>query len=162
MSFRVILSFIVITFISYLFSKDKTPAKPTINTNEPVSRDLQSPIDKIPDTDKNQKRGLSSGLEDLFKEIKTEFEKNLVEKKTEEKQSHSTIEQDAKKENNTEIGDKTHLSKRAFAKDVKKVAGSVYEGEIGKEKIYIKFDKESIIKGIIMSEVLQKPKGLKR
>lgn len=116
MGFRVILSFMIITFISYLFSSDKTPVKPptidTDDTEKPISQELRPPVNKIPDTDVGQEG-------DPFPE------KSLV-------------------------------------KDIEKTVGSVYEGEIGKKRAYVRFDRASVIKGIIMSEVLQKPKSLKR
>jgi len=39
---------------------------------------------------------------------------------------------------------------------------SVYAGEIGKNETSIEFNRKSIIQGVIMSEILQKPKSLRR
>ncbi|NMA04556.1 MAG: hypothetical protein GX925_07595, partial [Clostridiales bacterium] len=74
-------------------------------------------------------------------------------------QIHSSMEEAVNGENNAK--QKLHSLKGAPTKDVRGTADDVYEGEIGKEA-YIRFDRKSVVRGIIMSEILQKPKVLRR
>lgn len=41
-------------------------------------------------------------------------------------------------------------------------SNTIYDGEIGREKTALEFNRNSIIQGVIMSEILQKPKSLRR
>ncbi len=159
MDFRTILAFVIIAFIGSLFNKNKTPAKPTVKTDEPVSRDPE-PLKKIPDIGKNKEKKFFGGFEDLFREVKLELDRALRE--AQKGQTPPTMEQGATEEEDTKIEQKIRPLKDTSARDIKKVVGSVYEGEIGREERYIKFDKKSVIRGVIMSEVLQKPKSLRR
>ncbi|MCK9268404.1 MAG: hypothetical protein M0P14_06820 [Alkaliphilus sp.] len=158
MDFRTILAFIIIAFISSLFNKNKTPTKPTVKTDEPVPRE-PAPLRKVPDIGKNKDKKFFGGFEDLFKEVKLELDKALREA---QKGQASLTEQGATEEDDTKIEQKIHPLKGTPARDIKRVTGSVYEGEIGREERYIKFDKKSVVRGVIMSEVLQKPKSLRR
>lgn len=159
MDFRTILTFIVIAFLSSLFNKNKTPTKPRVDTGKPTSQDSPS-SGKASGPDENKRKKISGGLEELFKEMKSEFEKTLKEPQ-EKKQTHFPMEQDTKGEDNTVVERDSRSLGGALKRDIRKAAGSVYEGEIGKEA-YIKFNRKSIIQGVIMSEILQKPKSLKR
>lgn len=158
MDFRTILAFIIIAFISSLFNKNKTPTKPTVKTDESVPRE-PPPIMKVPDIGKNKEKKFPGGFEDLFREVRLELDKAFREA---QKEQTSLTEQDAIEEDDTKTEQKIHPPKVTPARDIKRVTGSVYEGEIGKEETYIKFDKKSVIQGVIMSEVLQKPKSLRR
>lgn len=162
MDFRTILAFVIIAFIGSLFNKNKTPAKPTVKTDEPVSRDPE-PLKKIPDIGKNKEKKFFGGFEDLFREVKLELDRALREaQKGQAPLMEQAMEQGATEEEDTKIEQKIRPLKDTSARDIKKVVGSVYEGEIGREERYIKFDKKSVIRGVIMSEVLQKPKSLRR
>ncbi|MDI9475477.1 MAG: hypothetical protein ACOX0L_04360 [Natronincolaceae bacterium] len=154
MNFRTILAFIIIAFVSSLLNKNKTPTKPTTEANRPVPRE-PLPVDRPSGTTENKRKGFSGGLEGLFEEIKAEFER--AQRGIQKEQVHSPAEKTIKEENGAKVKQKTHTSK-----DIRRVAGSVYEGEIGKEEIRVRFDKKSVLQGIIMSEVLQKPKSLER
>lgn len=158
MDFRTILAFIAIAFISSLLNKNKTSTKPTVKTDRPEPLKPQS-VDRTPDTTETKRKGFTNGLEGLFEEIKAEFER--AQKGVQKEQIHPP-EEIAEGKTGARVKQKAHTPRDTSTKDVKKVAGSVYEGEIGKEETYIRFNKKSILQGIIMSEVLQKPKSLER
>lgn len=155
MNFRTILAFIAIAFISSLLNKNKTSTKPTDKIDRPVPQ-KSPPVDKVPDITEGKRKGFSKELERLFEEIKTEFDK--AHGGDQKEQAHSSIEKVTKEENDARTKQKSHFPKGVSIKDPRKVAGSVYEGEIGKEEVYIKFNKKSVIQGIIMSEILQNRK----
>ncbi len=159
MDFIAILSFVVIALISYLFSKDRIPSGSATDTDVPASPESR-PAKKVPGTGRNKKRGFSGEFGELFEEIKMEFDRTF--EKVEKKQADPYVEEDVGRGDIAKTKQKTPPPKKVLEKDVKKVAGGVYEGEIGKSETYISFDKKSVIKGIIMSEILQKPKSLKR
>lgn len=162
MDIRAILAFIAIAFISSLFNKNKTGAKPSDTTNrsapgKPVS------TGKTATTTQTRRKSLSSGLEDLFREMRTEFEKNFG--GGQKGQAHSTIDNKTEKEKDVRTDQniqKPHISNNTTIEDSKRIAGTVYEGEIGKEAVNIEFNKKSIVQAVIMSEILQKPKSLRR
>lgn len=157
MDFGAIIGFIAIAIISSLFNKDKKSIKPTVRPNRPISS--ETPVKRV-DPNQNRRKNFSGGLEDLFKEIKVEFDKTF--RDTQKEQSYSSIQENIVKENSSEKGNRGRLSKNTLRDDTKKAKNSVYEGEIGKEEIPIEFNRKSIIQGVIMSEILQKPKSLRR
>ncbi|HZK58147.1 MAG TPA: hypothetical protein VFD17_07535 [Clostridia bacterium] len=158
MNFRTILTFIVIAFISSLLNKNKTSTKPTVKTDRSAPSE-SPPVDKTPNSVENRRKSFSKELEGLFEEIKIEFDR--IHGGGQKEQVHSSVEGAAEEENSSGAKQKLHSSKEAPAKDARRIAGDVYEREIGKEA-YIGFDRKSILQGIIMSEILQKPKVLKR
>lgn len=164
MDFGAIISFIAIILISSLFNKDKKTAK-TSRTSRTFTAPVHPNRSNLPnrtakqDTNVNRK-SLSGGLEDLFKELRTEFEKTFSD--NESNQHTYTLEEEAssiKMENNYEEK-KTKVKNLKDTSEIYK--NSVYAGEIGKNEIPIEFNRESIIQGVIMSEILQKPKSLRR
>ena len=158
MNFRTILAFIIIAFISSLLNKNKTSAKPTVKTDRPEPPKPPS-TDRIPGTTESKQRSFPGGLGELFEEIKAEFERT---QRGIQKEQVQPPEENTEKRNGATAKQRAHTPRDTSRRDVKKVAGSVYEGEIGKEETHIRFDKKSILQGIIMSEVLQKPKSLER
>ena len=72
------------------------------------------------------------------------------------------MEEVAEEEDSAEMEQETDPPEDILSKDNKKIKGSVYEGETGKEEGYIEFNKKSIVQAVIMSEILQKPKSLER
>ncbi len=156
MDFGAIIGFIVIVFISSLFNKNKNPAKPTTKTRPMPS---QIPEKKPSSQKENRTKKLSNGLEDLFKEIKVEYDKKIGD--TQEGKKDLYPEQDSLSKYSAKTNQSIKGSKYTLKNNIRKVKGSVYEGEIGKEES-LNFSKESVVQGIIMSEILQKPKSLRR
>lgn len=158
MDIRTIIGFLVIVFISSLFNKNKNTAKPTTKSSEPMPS--QIPKKKPSSHNETRTKSFSGGLEDLFKEIKAEYDKGFANIQKQEK--YYPPEEDITEKHIDKIDQRVQDSKNTLKNKVKKVKGSVYEREIGKEQVSIDFNKESVIQGIIMSEILQKPKSLRR
>lgn len=164
MDFGAIISFIAIILISSLFNKDKKTAK-TSRTSRTFKAPVQPNRSNLPNGTAKQgpnvnRRSLSGGLEDLFKELRTEFDKTFSD--NESNQHTYTLEEEAssiKMENDYKEED----TKERKSKDTSEIyKNSVYAGEIGKNEVSIEFNRKSIIQGVIMSEILQKPKSLRR
>ena len=158
MDFGSIIGFIAIIFISSLFNKDKKATKPQVQPNKP--NPVQRDVKKVSNTSETRRKTVSGGLEDLFKELKVEFDKNFGD--TEKRQSPSTSQQNIINEDDLKIENRIEALNTTFKDDSKDYKGDIYDKEIGKEEIPIEFNRKSIIQGVIMSEVLQKPKSLRR
>jgi len=159
MDFRSIIGFIAIMVISSLFNKDKKAVKPTIQPSKttPSGR----PAAKVPNSNKNRRTTFTGGLEDLFGELKGEFYKTFEDNG--KKQSYSDSQQNTVNIDNVKTNQDVQKDSYNSFKDSSKLdRDSVYEREIGKEEIPIEFNRKSIIQGVIMSEILQKPKSLRR
>jgi len=159
MDFGSIVGFLAILFISSLFNKAKNTANPPARPNRsPVP---MRPTAKTSDANKNRRTTFTGSLEDLFSELKGEFEKNFGD--TDKRQPEQYLQQDNTSENDSVLKQNPEKpSYRRLKDDTILDKSSVYAEEIGQEKISIEFDRKSIVQGIIMSEVLQKPKSLRR
>ena len=168
MGFETIIGIVVVILSVVLTSKDKKNQKTRQRKNWQTSTTTSSQPMKRQEN--NPRKGAFGGsLEDLFKELRTEFEKNYGVAKKEEVES--TTGQDVSRTSNMEVnreervlykansylGDSSTLDRNSV--DSK---GTVYDKEIGKNEKEFELDKKGILQGIIMSEVLQKPKSLRR
>jgi len=164
MNFGSIIGFLVIMVISSLFNKDKNAKRPSAQPSRPEPSGR--PNAKEPNAKQSKRKTFTGGLEDLFSELKGELDKTFGD--TEKKQSDSNLSHNTMETNNVEVNKNAHKFMSSRLKDnSRQNRDSVYEDEIGKEEIgkeeiSIEFDKKSIVQGIIMSEILQKPKSLKR
>ncbi|QUH21051.1 hypothetical protein [Alkaliphilus sp. B6464] len=158
MDFGSIIGFIAIIFITSLFNKDKKVAKRQVQPNKPSP--AQRTVKKASNTSETRRKTFSGGLEDLFNELKVEFDKNFGD--TEKKQSSSTSQQNIINEDDLKRENEIETLNTTFKDGSKDYKGGIYGKEIGKEEIPIEFNRESIIQGVIMSEILQKPKSLRR
>jgi len=145
--------------ISSLFNKDKNAKRPPAQPSRPTPPGR--PVTKAPNSNQGRRRTFTGGLEDLFSELKGEFDKNFVD--IEKKQSDPTYNQNAIDTSNVEVKKNVHKSMSSRLKDNSRPdIDGVSAGEIGREDISIEFNNKSIVQGIIMSEILQKPKSLRR
>lgn len=165
MDFRAVLAFIGIAFISSLFNKNRAGSKPVEDTRQPIENrpmpPSQAPVTpRKPSMDQEEKRGLPRGLDDLFREMKREFKKHYL---GDEKEGPSPpVEEAREPKRDMGTGQGGQPASIPPIRASKKIRPTVYEGEIGKEEIDIDFNKRSLIQGVIMAEILQKPKALRR
>lgn len=158
MDFGSIIGFIAIIVISSLLNKDKKGTKPQVQPNKP--NPAQRTVKEISNTGKTRGKTFSGGLEDLFSELKVEFDKNFGD--TQKKQSSSTSQQNTINEDDLKRENVREVLNTTLKGDSKDYIGEIYSREIGKEEKSLEFNRKSIIQGIIMSEVLEKPKSLRR
>lgn len=163
MGFETIISIVVIIISVVFSSKEKK------NQKASQGRNWQSNTTTTPRPVKRQENNLrksafGGSLEDLFKELRTEFEKNYggVKKEVVE----PTIQQNLPSTSNIEMNrdERTLYKPNNYNSTLDNSSvdskGTVYDKEIGRNEI--EFDKKAILQGIVMSEVLQKPKSLRR
>lgn len=166
MDFGSIVGFLMIAGISYLFNNAKNSSTENSKPNR-----TQTTTREENNTRKNTTTKMRTSLEDVFKDLSKEFNTNLGENS--KKQPENT----SKKVVNTEIktdsyrnkkpiksseNKKNSDSKKGLRFNTKENTDSVYSGAIGEDEKLIEFNKKSIVQGVIMSEILQKPKSLRR
>ncbi|MBS4535271.1 hypothetical protein GOQ29_06525 [Clostridium sp. D2Q-14] len=109
------------------------------------------------------------GLENIeaIPPMKDDFGKNIKEKKERviKHKVNEKIKSEIKKakENKVEQNKKYEVNIEKEPKATLKISKNdkIKKNEIGSDNIQLKFDKESIVKGIVMSEILSSPKALK-
>ena len=165
MDFTSLLGFIVIAVISSLFNKkDNTTkrrkkANTTMRPKAPTTSGES--VTSMSEKGNGRKRTFSGSLEDLFSELKLELDKNLNETKV--KQSYYDPDQDVVTKDNIEVEREEKKDWHDNPMDDHKLnKDTVYHGEIGKNETPIEFNRKSIVQGVIMSEILKKPKSLRR
>ena len=158
MDFGSIIGFLAIAFISSLFNKDKNAKKPQVQRSKTTT--AGNPATKPPNVTKPRMPAFTGRLEDLFNDFRGEIDKTL--RDNDKTQSYLAPNQDIANSDNIELKQKENKSMSSRLIDNSMVRDSISDGEIGKEEILIEFDKKSIVQGIIMSEILQKPKSLRR
>ncbi|MBM7614650.1 hypothetical protein [Alkaliphilus hydrothermalis] len=177
MSWESIIGFIAIALISSIFNKGKNQttqrrtsndrrspnpsrpmeapnnnsSRPTVGGDRPVSQ--QSP----------KKSSKTVGLEEMIREL----QKNMG-----DVFNQSTAREEIQQEKATKAVEEEKIKKRI--KDVKSLkevvsvsnqstVSPILENEIGRGNVgKVKFNRHSILQGLIMSEVLEKPKSLRR
>lgn len=173
MDFGSIIGFLIIAGISYVFNdnKNKSNRKSTSNNKtSTVKRSVERKSDEYSsskridtrNTTTTKTKGYRNNLEDLFKELSGEFNRNF--KETPKKDTPVTSQDQMKTEIKSDSNKKEKL--KSPNTDLKPnseiVKNSVYDGEIGNNENIVEFNERSIIQGVIMSEILQKPKSLRR
>ncbi|MCC5910340.1 MAG: hypothetical protein JJT76_07880 [Clostridiaceae bacterium] len=166
-----IIIFVIFAIVSSLFSKDKKGKGPTKRTPPQHPSQTQQPPRLQKTTTRNAGR-----FGDLLKDLKGDFEEVFKEgqqtqqQQQQTQQTPSTHQQYNEYENQYGYVEEEHIEK-TYETDKPKtqekkdtVKGSIYEGEIGGEMHpgKLSFDQQSLVKGIIMAEVLGKPKSMKR
>lgn len=173
MDFGSIIGFLMIAGISYLFNdnKNKSNQKSTSNNRtSTVKRSIERKSDEYSSSKRTDTRNTTTtktkryrnNLEDLFKELSGEFNRNF--KETPQKDTSVTSQNQMKRQIKSDSNEKEKLKsqKTDLKPDSEVVKNSVYDGEIGTNENIVEFNEKSIIQGVIMSEILQKPKSLRR
>ncbi|ABR49176.1 hypothetical protein Amet_3036 [Alkaliphilus metalliredigens QYMF] len=173
MSFEAILGFIAIAVISSFFNKSKEAKTRRTGPSQGQSRPNTRPAQSKPQpaTRQGQRRpstGPTGGLGDLFRD----FQKDLNEVFGEatrtggtarKSQQYSQMEEESP-EKQPEIVEKSKILKTERTVKTKKSdtrKDVIQAGEISAQDL-ISIDQKSILQGVIMSEVLGKPKAKQR
>lgn len=164
MGLESIIGFIIIAVVSSLFNKENTARKRQAGRGQTTTTpDTYRPttVTKTSATGMDSRRNFTGSLGDIFNDIKAEIDKNFGEESRTQSpmspQPQTPIEGKVVKDNRR-LGNPNNSVKET----TKKYESTVYDGEIGSNEILLEFNEKSIIQGIIMSEVLQKPKSLRR
>jgi hypothetical protein len=146
---------IVASILGLIFrdkKKEHKKGKNKIENKKDSPKEL-SYIEKFKDMRNSLKEELSSALEDSKKDAVKSKESNDHELRLEN--DKKVIDQNEREDNLT-FEMPVKRKKMAVSEEIKDV---IHENEIGKETLVL--NKKNIIKGIILSEILQKPKSLR-
>jgi len=124
----------------------------TVQTNKPVSQ--QTPKRQSP----------TGGLEEMIRELQKNmgdvFNQSTAREEVQQGNDTKAVEKEVIEETNRNITSPVEVE---AASKKSTVVSPILKNEIGRENIgKVKFDRRSILQGVIMSEVLDKPKSLKR
>lgn len=173
--------FIIFAIVSSFFKKDKNVRKTYRKSGDFEDKQVKTGEDQTFGKPKTLRELPRGGLGDLIKELKTDFDDVFKEKpsgqKRKEDSYHVDYEYEGYEDSNShqqQVHTKQQERRGTLSKTEtnKKVATSkkdfkvktVYDDEICDEvsNFTLSFDEETLLQGIIMSEILGKPKALRK
>ncbi|SNS92244.1 hypothetical protein SAMN05446037_102760 [Anaerovirgula multivorans] len=173
--------FIIFAIVSTLFKKDKNVRKTYRKPGDFEDKQVKAGEDQTFEKPKTLRELPRGGLGDLIKELKTDFDDVFKEKPSGQKQKeesyHVDYEYEGYEDSNAhqqQVDSKQQERRYTLGKAEtnKKVATSkkdskmktVYDDEICDEvsNFTLSFDEGTLLQGIIMSEILGKPKALRK
>ncbi|WP_026476299.1 hypothetical protein [Alkaliphilus transvaalensis] len=175
MSFEAIIGFIVIAVISSLFNKSKeqntakrneTQRNDVPNRNEAPQRPASPQHPKTAPKPQPRPKRTVTGLEDMLRELQKNMRDTFEQYETKQEETITEISttETVRTENKPlkQESKGTVVKQREKVKQDENIPSVISGGEIGRMKVSkVKFNRQSVIQGIIMSEVLGKPKSLR-
>ncbi|SCX94048.1 hypothetical protein [Alkaliphilus peptidifermentans] len=166
MNWGSIVAFIVIAILSSVFNKNKQPRQREERTHQPINNPERQAQPSRTTVQKTAKK--STGLEDMLKEfqkdISTVFGEYQQQDEPNEAIDNTVQAEISRQEEEIETLEATkYTTEDSVAKPPLKT-GSIYKKEIEykNQDITLSFSQSSLVEGIIMSEILGKPKSMQK
>ncbi|KAB3535350.1 hypothetical protein F8154_06690 [Alkaliphilus pronyensis] len=169
MNFESIIIFVIIGILSSIFNKSKQQQRRKPRQQQNTRLNPTKEPTRSNSTTVKKHLGLEDMLKDLHKDINTVFGeyKDTQEAKKTVKAKKTKVVNEARiqpeletyEEDTRSLKETKYTVEDSVANPPNEI-GSVYEKEIGDPQIDLSLNESSLVKGIIMSEILGKPKSM--